>query len=321
MRGLRYAWFELRADLDAWVSRIAAGDVRALARALTWVENRGPGLDDLLAALFDAGRNVWRVGVTGAPGSGKSTLIDALVRELRHEGKRVAVLAIDPTSPFSGGAILADRVRMLDHASDTNVYVRSMASRGALGGLAPAAADALTVLAAGGFDAILIETVGVGQAEVDVASLADQVALLLTPGAGDDIQAMKAGILEIADVYVVNKSDLPGADAVERHLRALLSLSEAEAADSPPIVRTVAADGSGVAELLVRLRNRPPSPARSRAYWRQRLIDGLGRGLVEAWLPRLVSAEELDAAAAAVSAGDRNPYRWVHRLLQTVEKS
>jgi LAO/AO transport system kinase len=304
-------------ESERWVERIRAGEVRALARALTWVESRAPGSDELLARLFDERGDTLRIGVTGAPGSGKSTLVDAMIGELRRAGKRVAALAVDPTSPFTGGAILADRVRMLEHASDDRVYIRSMASRGSLGGLAPAAADVLTVLEAARFDVILIETVGVGQAEVDVAGLADPVALVLTPGAGDDMQAMKAGIMEIADVYVLNKADLPGADTLERHLAAMLSLRGAGEGEAPAILRTVATDHTGVPELLAILRGRVRSPARAAAYWRVRLEQALMRGLAEARLPRLATGAELDAAAAAVAAGARNPYDWVRHLLRT----
>ena len=298
---------------------MAEGDVRALARVLTWVENRAPGADGLLAALYEHRREVARIGVTGAPGSGKSTLVDAMTRRLRAEGKRVAVLAVDPTSPFSGGAILADRVRMLDHSADPGVYIRSMASRGSLGGLSAAAADGLTALSAAGFDAILIETVGVGQAEVDVAALADHVALVLTPGAGDDMQAMKAGVMEIADVYVLNKADQPGTDALERHLQALLSLRQGES--EPAIVRTVASQGEGVAELFAALESRPRRTRAASAYWRRRLTEALIRGLAERRLPQIVSSEELDAAANDVADGKTNPYRWVAELLQTAEES
>ncbi|MEZ5397092.1 MAG: methylmalonyl Co-A mutase-associated GTPase MeaB [Bryobacterales bacterium] len=225
------------------------------------------------------------------------------------------MLAIDPTSPFSGGAILADRVRMLDHSGDPGVYIRSMASRGSLGGLAPTAADALTVLEAARFEAILIETVGVGQAEVDVAGLADRVVLVLTPGGGDDMQAMKAGVMEIADVYAINKADLPGADAVERTLRGLLALAPDHAARS--IVHTSAKDGSGVGELLERLRAAEPDPERAVQYWRRRLADALARGVAEQWVPRLASEQAIAEAAARVAARECNPYEWVRALLQT----
>jgi LAO/AO transport system kinase len=312
---------ELQPDFERLTADVAAGDVRALSRALTWIESRAAGVDDLLAALFERRRGAWRIGVTGAPGTGKSTLAGKMIRELRREGRRVAVLAVDPTSPFSGGAILADRVRMLEHAEDPGVYIRSMASRGALGGLAPAAADALIALEASGFDTILIETVGVGQAEVDVSALADHVALVLTPGGGDDMQAMKAGVMEIADVYVINKSDLEGAETLERHLRALLSLRPEGDQAAPDIVRSVASNGSGVADLLERLRLRPRAVARTRDYWRRRLTEALTRALAERWLPRLAPPDALERAAADVAEGRLNPYRWVKVLVQRADKS
>ena len=312
--------WELAPNLSAIVSGVTRSDVRALSRALTWVESRAPGVDELLAALFDVRGNPWRVGVTGAPGSGKSTLADAMIRELRREGKRIAVLAADPTSPFTGGAVLADRVRMLDHSADEGVYVRSMASRGSLGGLAPAAADALMVFAAARFDVVLIETVGVGQTEVDVAGLADQVALVLTPATGDDMQAMKAGVMEIADVYVINKADLPGADTLERHIQALLALRES-AEPAPPIVKTRATDGYGVHELIARLRDRPADANRPRTYWRQWIVRSLTRGLAEAWIPRLTTEDEIEEAAALAASGAQNPYRWVRTLMQRAERT
>ncbi len=288
---------------------------------MSLVEGRAEHADALLAALYEQRKAAWRIGVTGPPGSGKSTLVAALIGALRQRGERVAVLAVDPTSPFTGGAILADRVRMLDHAEDEHVYVRSMASRGSLGGLAPAAADALTVLEAAAFDVILIETVGVGQAEVDVASLADCVALVLAPGAGDDMQAMKAGVMEIAGAYVLNKADAAGADLLEQHLRALLSLRSADAGPAPPILRTVATRGEGAAELLDGLRELPVSADAPRLYWRRRLAEALSRGLAEVHLPRLAPPEALDRAAAEVAAGRLNPYAWVKQLLHTADES
>jgi LAO/AO transport system kinase len=210
---------------------------------------------------------------------------------------------------------------MLEHSQDAGVFIRSMDSRGSLVGLAPAAADALTALDAAGFDVILIETVGVGQAEVDIAGLADHVALVLTPDSGDDVQAMKAGVMEIADVYVINKADLEGAERLERHLRAMLSLHPEDARPAPLIVRTVAKDGSGVENLLRQLSGRPSGTQRTIAYWRERLVNALARGLAEKWLTRLAPPEALEDAAREVAAGRLNPYSWVRVLVQTAEKS
>jgi len=202
-------------EIARWAERVRAGESRALARALSEVENRGPAADGLLRALFPGSRQAWRVGVTGAPGAGKSTLVGALAERWAEAGRAPAVVAIDPNTPFTGGALRGDRVRM---PARDGLFVRSMSARGALGGLAPAAADVLTVLAAAGRDPLLIETVGVGQAEVDVMHVAEATALVLTPAAGDDVQALKAGVLEIADVFVINKADLPGAEQLDARL-------------------------------------------------------------------------------------------------------
>ena len=227
---------------------MVAGDRRALARLITLVEEDHVGAGEALRAAFGAATPSHRIGITGAPGAGKSTISDGIIREVRARGDRVAVLAVDPTSPFSGGAVLGDRVRMQDHVLDAGVFIRSMATRGHLGGLSAAAPKALVVLEAAKYPWILIETVGVGQDEVEVTAAADTVVVVVTPGWGDGIQAAKAGILEIGDVFVVNKSDRPGAADAVADLRAMLGL--APAMDwVPPIVETVASTGSGVPEL------------------------------------------------------------------------
>jgi LAO/AO transport system kinase len=226
-------------------SRIAAGEARALARGLTLVENRAEGWQELMREAAPHGGRALTVGLTGAPGSGKSTLTSQLVSVLRAEGKTVGVIAVDPSSPFSGGAILGDRIRMQDHHGDAGVFIRSMAARGTLGGLAEATRDAARLMDAGGRDVVLIETVGVGQGEVEVARVAEVTAVVLVPGMGDDIQAIKAGVMEIASVFVINKADHAGADELERDLRA---------EQDRPIVRTVATEGKGIAELLAALR-------------------------------------------------------------------
>ena len=236
------------------VERLAAGEVRMLARAASIVEDEAPGAEDLLAHCAEVaahkGHRARRIGITGPPGAGKSTLADQMIRMLRAKGERVAVLAVDPTSPFTGGALLGDRIRMQGFTGDAGVYIRSMASRGAMGGLARKADAVCRVLEAAGFDTVLIETVGVGQDEVEIARLAEVVLLVLVPGMGDDVQSLKAGVMEIADLYVVNKSDQPGADRVESEIVAMQSLAVQHAAWVPPVVRTVASSGAGVAELL-----------------------------------------------------------------------
>ncbi len=235
-------------DTDALVAAARGGDRRALARMLSLVENERPGGPAVLAAVFPAGGQAHVVGLTGAPGAGKSTLTDGLISLLRSDGLDVAVLAVDPSSPYTGGAILGDRIRMQDHVSDAGVYIRSMASRGHLGGVAAATPKALAVLDGVGFPVILVETVGVGQAEVEIAASADTTVVVLTPGWGDGIQAAKAGLLEIGDVFVVNKADRPGVDATVRDLNQMLDMGGARPW-RPPVVVTTASGGEGVAEL------------------------------------------------------------------------
>lgn len=230
------------------VERILAGDRRAIARAISMVEDGAEGLGELSAGLFPHTGRAYTVGLTGSPGVGKSTIAGELVRAARSRGLRAAVLAVDPTSPFTGGALLGDRVRMQDHATDPGVFIRSMATRGHLGGMALATPEAVRVLEAAGFELILVETVGVGQAEVDVAAATDTTLVVVTPGWGDAVQVAKAGILEVADVFVVNKADREGADAAVRDLEQMLRLGPA-LAWTPPVVKTAAAAGEGVEEL------------------------------------------------------------------------
>ena len=228
--------------------RVRAGDPRALARAISLVEDGDDGLPALSAGVFPQTGSAATVGLTGAPGVGKSTIATALVRTARANDRRVAVLAIDPTSPYTGGALLGDRVRMQEHATDPNVFIRSMATRGHLGGMALAAPEAVRILDAAGFDLVIVETVGVGQAEIDVAAATDTTLVVLAPGLGDAIQMAKAGILEVADVFVVNKADRDGAADVQRELRQMLHLGAARPWD-PPVLATTASDGAGIDEL------------------------------------------------------------------------
>ena len=232
------------------LARLLAGDIRALARAVSMVEDRAHGAAELVEACAACGKRARRIGLTGPPGAGKSTLADAIVRHLRTLGETVAVLAVDPSSPVTGGALLGDRIRMQNFHGDPGVYIRSMASRGALGGVAAQAEGVCTLMEASGFSTVIVETVGVGQDEVGVSALADVTVLVLVPGLGDDVQSLKAGIMEVADVYVVNKSDLPGAQTVEREIVAMQSLAMSHADWVAPVVQTVGPTGQGIAELL-----------------------------------------------------------------------
>jgi LAO/AO transport system kinase len=240
-------------DVDDLIARACRGEPRALARLISLVENASPQLRRIMAALNPLAGGARVIGLTGPPGVGKSTSTSALVGAFRASDLKVAVLAVDPSSPFTGGALLGDRVRMQDHASDTGVFIRSMASRGHLGGLSWAAPQAIRVLDAAGFDIVLVETVGVGQAEVEIASLADSTIVLVAPGMGDSIQAAKAGILEIADIFVVNKADRDGAQQTIRDLRNMIALAGGTEGWKPPIVSTVAVRGEGVGDVVEQL--------------------------------------------------------------------
>lgn len=233
--------------MSEMIQDILKRDTRALAKAITLIENGAPEAESLLSALYKQSGRAHIIGVTGSPGAGKSTLVDEIAANFTKNGKTVAILAVDPSSPFSGGAILGDRIRMNKVAEDKSIYLRSMATRGALGGLSRATIDATIVLDAAGFDIILVETVGVGQAEIDIVRLADSCLVVLVPGMGDSVQAFKAGILEIADLFIINKADREGADLLHRDLRSLISLGEYNDSDwTPAIVNSIATKGEGV---------------------------------------------------------------------------
>jgi len=258
--------------MNQWAQRIRNGDLRALARAATGIENRDPEALELLRELDPLAGRARIIGITGPPGAGKSTLVDALAAALRRREKTVGILAVDPTSSISGGAILGDRIRMLQHHADCGIFIRSMATRGSVGGLARATADLARLMDAAGRDYVLIETVGVGQDEVEIAGLAQVTVVVLVPGLGDDVQAIKAGIMEIADVFVINKADQPGADRVERELQAMLSLADGR---RPAIVRTVATEGQGIDELVEAVAQVPGGAKRGHARGMPH-IDHLG---------------------------------------------
>ncbi|MBP0457707.1 methylmalonyl Co-A mutase-associated GTPase MeaB, partial [Streptomyces montanisoli] len=303
-------------DVSELVTQARAGRPRAVARLISLVEGASPQLREVMAALAPLTGGAYVVGLTGSPGVGKSTSTSALVTAYRKAGRRVGVLAVDPSSPFSGGALLGDRVRMAEHASDPGVYIRSMATRGHLGGLAWAAPQAIRVLDAAGCDVILVETVGVGQSEVEIASQADTSVVLLAPGMGDGIQAAKAGILEIGDVYVVNKADRDGADATARELNHMLGLGESRAPGDwrPPIVKTVAARGEGTDEVVEALEKHRAwmdehgALAARRAHRAGREVETIAVTSLRERIADLRGDARLDALAARVAAGELDPY-------------
>jgi LAO/AO transport system kinase len=313
-------------DVGALVEAAREGQPRAVARLISLVEDGDPALPEVAAALAPHTGRAEVLGITGSPGVGKSTTTNELVRVLRATGRRVGVLAVDPSSPFTGGAILGDRVRMQDHATDPGVYIRSMSSRGHLGGLAAATPQAVRVLEGAGCDVVIVETVGVGQAEVEVASLADTTLVLLAPGMGDAIQAVKAGILEIADVFVVNKADRDGADATYRDIQGMIGLGERGPGSwRPPVVRAVAARGEGIDEVLAAItkhrawlrdhdeltrRREARAAAEVEAIALARLRDRMGS---------VRGGTALATLAAAVAAGELDPYAAARNLLAGLE--
>jgi len=309
------------------IDSLRAGDVRALSRAISTVENRAPGWSDLLKALFPHSGQARVLGLTGPPGAGKSTLVDQLARLYRKQERTVGIVAVDPTSPYTGGAILGDRIRMQEHFSDPGIYIRSMATRGSLGGLARTTADVTTVLDASGRNVILIETVGVGQDEVDIVRLADITIVILVPGMGDDVQTIKAGIMEIADSFVINKSDRDGAERVEREIRGLQSLAMRHDGWTPPIVKTVASEGTGVAELAAAideyetyLKSNNLALKKSVENWQQRLV-GMLRDLMLEKAREQLGDGNVARLAAEVAEHKRDPYTLVEEIAAKVGKT
>ncbi len=296
------------------------GDPRALGRGISLVENRHPSAQELLRKVFPHSGKAAVVGVTGTPGSGKSTLVDALVERILETYSSLGIIAVDPSSPFTGGAILGDRIRMMRHSTDPRVFMRSMATRGYLGGLAKATAEAVVLMEAAGREFVLVETIGVGQDEVDVVRLAESVLLVLTPGTGDDVQIFKAGIMEIADIFVLNKADTPDCDALERRLAALLDTA-AQDVPRPPVMKTVATSGLGIdglwSVLLERIRSRTPDEKRQcqkrRIRW---LLRDILRDRIFGKLQRLIPEAEFEAMVDRVCRGEIDPYSLADDVLR-----
>lgn len=313
----------MRASLENCAERIRAGDVRTISRAVSAIENRAPGAEEILRRLFPYTGHAYRIGVTGAPGTGKSTLVDRLAAHYRSEKKTVGIIAVDPSSPFTGGAILGDRIRMQAHATDSGIFIRSMATRGYLGGLAQTTGDTALLLDAAGKEIILIETVGVGQGEIEIVRSADCTLVVLMPGMGDDVQSLKAGLMEIGDIFVLNKSDREGAQRFEQQLLAMLQLAPERDGWMPPVVRTVATEGKGINELsrqIERFRQHfdqaPDRRIRELAYWKAWLLRLLEARLIERVVGRHITESQLEELASQVAARSMDPYAAVREILE-----
>src|ERR1700678_1809158 len=315
----------LTQDTQSQIARLRSGDARALARAISTVENRADGWSELLKAIFPYTGKARVIGLTGAPGAGKSTLVDQLAKYYRKQNRSVGIIAVDPTSPYTGGAILGDRIRMQDHYGDPGIYIRSMATRGSLGGLARATADAVAVLDASGRDLVMIETVGVGQDEVDIVRLADVTVVILVPGMGDDVQTIKAGIMEIADIFVINKSDREGAERVEREIRAMQSLAARHDRWTPPIVKTVASQGVGTEELAgaivdyeTYLKKENLVFKKNVENWQERLVEMLRDAMLEKARAQM-DGDRLERYAGEIAEHKRDPYSLVEEIVRGVD--
>ena len=308
--------------LENWVAQIRSGDVRAISRAATAIENRASEAENLLRLLFPHTGNAYKIGVTGAPGTGKSTLVDRLAAHYRAAQNTVAIIAVDPSSPFTGGAILGDRVRMQSHSTDEGIFIRSMATRGSLGGLAQATGDTSLLLDAAGKDIILVETVGVGQAEIEVVKLAHCTLVVLVPGMGDDVQSLKAGLMEIGDIFVLNKSDHEGADRYEHQLTAILHMAPARDGWNPPVVRTVASENTGIEELarqidLFRAHFATEQHRRAREiqYWKGWLLRLLQARMMDRVRDAHLTDAQFNDLAGEVAARRKDPFTAVNEIL------
>ena len=309
-------------SIENWVERVCAGDVRAISQAITAIENHEAEAEELLRQVFPRTGKAYLTGVTGAPGTGKSTLVDRLAAHYRREHEQVGVIAVDPTSPYSGGAILGDRIRMQGHAGDSGMFIRSMATRGFLGGLARATAEVALLLDGAGKRQILIETVGVGQDEVDIVRLADCVVVVLVPGLGDDIQNMKAGLMEIGDIFVLNKSDREGADRLEQELHAMLSLVMPREGWHPSVVRTVASENKGIdvlagkiAEFRKHFESRQERQRKHVEHWKQRLLELLESRLLQRVVGSTDGEKRLEELASQVAERKKDPFAAVNEIL------
>jgi LAO/AO transport system kinase len=307
---------------DSLVDRVIARDPTAVARAISKVEDNASSSSDLMKQIFPRTGRALIVGITGAPGAGKSSLVDKLALFYRKSGDRVGIIAVDPSSPFSGGAILGDRIRMQTLTLDKDVFIRSMATRGNLGGLARATVEAVAILDAAGYDKIIVETVGVGQDEIEIAKTADVCVVVLVPGMGDDVQTMKAGIMEIADVLVINKADRDGVLRTEKELQGLLSLNTRTDEWQPPIVKTVAIENKGLDDLAQAIeqtrkfqRSAPAAEGRKRSIAKWRILELLRERLVSEALTRDGASEKLESMAGEVADKRRDPYSAVEELL------
>jgi LAO/AO transport system kinase len=314
----------MKPPVESWAEQVRAGDVRAVSRAITAIENHQAEAEALLRLLFPHTGNAYLTGVTGAPGTGKSTLVDRLAAYHRKQREEVGVIAVDPTSPYSGGAILGDRIRMQGHASDGGMFIRSMATRGFLGGLARTTAEVALLLDAAGKKHVLIETVGVGQDEIDIVRLADCVLVMMVPGLGDDIQNMKAGLMEIGDIFVLNKADREGADRLEQQLLAMLLLVMPRDGWQPCIVRTVATESKGIEELAATIAkfraHFETSGERQRKHlqhWKNRLIELLQSRLLERALGGAGGEARLAELAAEVAERKKDPFTAVNEILKS----
>jgi GTPase len=309
--------------LENWAERVCAGEALAVSRAITAIENHQPEAEELLRKVFPRTGKAYLTGITGAPGTGKSTLVDRLAAHYRRANEAVGVIAVDPTSPYTGGAILGDRIRMQAHAGDAGMFIRSMATRGFLGGLARATAEVALLLDAAGKEHVLIETVGVGQDEVDIVRLADCVVVVMVPGLGDDIQNMKAGLMEVADIFVLNKSEREGADRLEQELHAMLSLVMPRDGWHPPVVRTVASENKGIdtlAATIVKFRTHFESSGERRRkhveHWKARLIELAESRLLQKVLGGKDAEARLTALAGEVADRRKDPFAAVSEILK-----